>query len=60
MSGQGWMELMQTGSYALHLWGSYLAVPAVMLIELVLLLLRKYEILGHLGWQHDELTGGGN
>jgi heme exporter protein CcmD len=57
MNGQGWMELMQFGSYALHVWGSYLAVPAVMLIELVLLLLRRREILGHLGWRDDELKG---
>lgn len=41
------------GGYALHVWGSYLVVPALVLIELVLLSLRKREILGHLGWRRE-------
>lgn len=51
-----WLEFLQMGGYALHVWGSYLAVPALMLVELVLLLLRKREILRHLGWRRDELS----
>ncbi|MBI5921626.1 MAG: heme exporter protein CcmD [Betaproteobacteria bacterium] len=49
------LEFLQMKGYALHVWGSYLAVPALMLVELMLLLLRKREILRHLGWRHDEL-----
>ena len=55
MSWDRWLEFLQMGGYALHVWGSYLLVPALVLIELVLLLLRKRAILGHLGWRRDEL-----
>ena len=55
MSWDRWLEFLQMGGYALHVWGSYLVVPALVLIELVLLRLRKREILGHLGWRGDEL-----
>ncbi len=55
MSWHGWLEFLQMGGYALHVWGSYLVVPALVLIELVLLLIRKREILGHLGRRRDEL-----
>lgn len=55
MSWDRWLEFLQMGGYALHVWGSYLVVPALVLIELVLLRLRKREILGHLGWRRDEL-----
>ena len=40
---------------ALYVWGAYLAAPALMLTELVLLALRRREILAHLGWRADEL-----
>lgn len=59
MSWDQWLEFMQMGGYALHVWGSYLVVPALMLMELVLLRLRKRAILGHLGWRRDELRRGG-
>lgn len=55
MSWDRWLEFLQMGGYALYVWGSYLVAPALVLIELVLLLLRKREILGHLGWRRDEL-----
>jgi len=55
VSWDRWLEFLQMGGYALHVWGSYLVVPALVLIELVLLRLRKREILGHLGWRRDEL-----
>lgn len=54
MSWDRWLEFVQMGGYALHVWGSYLVVPALVLIELVLLRLRRREILGHLGWWRDE------
>lgn len=53
MNWNGWMEFLRMGGYALHVWGSYLVVPALVLIELVLLSLRKREILGHLGWRRE-------
>jgi heme exporter protein CcmD len=54
MNWDTWLEFLQMGGYALHVWGSYLVLPALVLIELVLLLLRKREIFGHLGWKRDE------
>ncbi|MBE0624304.1 MAG: heme exporter protein CcmD [Burkholderiales bacterium] len=49
------MEFLQMGNFAVYVWGAYLAAPALMLVEIVLLLLRKRQILGHLGWRSDEL-----
>jgi len=54
MSWDRWLEFLQMGGYALHVWGSYLVLPALVLIELVLLQIRKREILGHLGWRREE------
>lgn len=54
MNWNGWMEFLQMGGYALHVWGSYLVAPALVLIELVLLSLRKHEILGYLGWRRED------
>ena len=54
MSWDHWLEFLRMGGYALHVWGSYLVLPALVLVELVLLRLRKREILGHLGWRRDE------
>lgn len=47
----GWMEFLRMGGHALHVWGSYLVVPVLVLLEVVLLLIRKREIYGHLGWR---------
>ena len=58
MSWDQWLEFLRMGGYALHVWGSYLVVPALVLVELVLLRLRKSGIYGHLGWQRDELKHG--
>ncbi len=54
MIWDAWQAFLEMGGYALHVWGSYLVVPALVLIELVLLLLRKREILGYLGWRRDD------
>lgn len=48
------MEFLWVGGCALYVWSAYLVLPALVLIELVLLLLRKRQIVGHLGWRHDE------
>ena len=54
MSWDRWLELVQTGGYDLPVWGSYLVLPALVLIEPVILRLRKREILVHLGWRRDD------
>ena len=54
VSWDAWMEFLQMGGYALHVWGSYLVVPALVLIELVLLSFRKHEILGYLGRRSED------
>jgi len=43
------------GNFATYVWGAYLAAPALMFVEIAVLLLRKRQILGHLGWRDDEL-----
>lgn len=55
MNWQAWIEFLQMGGYALHVWGSYLVAALLMMIELLLLLLRKREILGYLGWRREDL-----
>ena len=54
MNWDAWMEFLHMGGYALHVWGSYLVLPAMVLIELVLLSLRKREILGYLGRRRED------
>lgn len=50
-----WLEFLQMGGYALHVWASYLVLPALVLVELALLRIRERGIRGHLGWRRDEL-----
>lgn len=47
-------QFLEMGGYAVYVWGSYLVLPALVLVEVLLLLIRKREIIGHLGWQRDE------
>ena len=54
MSWDRWLEFVQTGGYDLPIWGSYLVLPALVLIEPVILRLRKRDALGHLGWRRDD------
>jgi len=54
VSRDGWLEFLQLRGYALHVWCSYLMLPALALIEPVILRLRKREVLGHLGWRRDQ------
>ena len=48
-------EFLAMGGFALYVWGSYAVALAVVLIEIVLLILRKRSILGHLGWTGADL-----
>ena len=54
MSPDQWLEFLQMGGYAVHVWGSFLVLPALVLIELAILRFRKREVLGHLGWRRDQ------
>jgi len=45
MSWDGWLEFAQMGGYDLHVLASYLVLPALLLIEPVILRLRKREVL---------------
>ncbi|MDD5176529.1 MAG: heme exporter protein CcmD [Sterolibacterium sp.] len=60
MNWHQWLEFLQMGGYAFHVWGSYLLVPVLMLVEIVLLLLRKRSIIGHLGWRTFSRSASGN
>ena len=55
MNWDGWLEFLHMGGYALYVWGSYLVMPALALVEFVLLLLRRHAIRGHLGWQREQM-----
>ena len=48
------LKFMEMGGYAVYVWGSYLVLPALVVVELLLLHFRKREIIGHLGWRRDE------
>lgn len=50
MTWLGWIEILGMEQYSLYVWGSYLVLPALVLVEVSLLLIRKREIYGHLGW----------
>jgi heme exporter protein D len=49
MTVEAWLDFLAMGGYALYVWGSYAVGLALAATELVLLLLRKRAILGHLG-----------
>ena len=55
MMWDGWLDFIMMGGHALYIWGSYAVALALALTELVLLHLRRRAILGHLGWNNDEL-----
>lgn len=45
------LVFLDVGGHALYVWGTYAVGLALLLVEVVLLLLRKRTILGHLGWR---------
>lgn len=52
MNWGGWSEFFAMGGYALYVWGSYIVTLGLMVMELVLLALRRRGILGRLASIH--------
>ena len=48
MNWASWNDFVAMGGYGLYVWGSYGMTLALMVTELVLLALRKRNVLGHL------------
>ncbi len=51
MNWGSWSNFFAMGGYALYVWGSYAVTLALIAVEVSLLVLRRRNILGHLG-QH--------
>lgn len=49
VSWGGWSEFLAMGGYALYVWGSYAIALGLIACEIVVLVLRKRNILKHLG-----------
>lgn len=49
MNWASWNDFFAMGGYALYVWGSYGVTLGLMVTEIVLLILRKRNILEHLG-----------
>ncbi|MFN7087352.1 MAG: heme exporter protein CcmD [Burkholderiales bacterium] len=48
MNWASWNDFVAMGGYGLYVWGSYGVTLALMVTELVLLALRKRNVLGYL------------
>lgn len=49
MNWASWSDFFAMGGYALYVWGSYVVTLVLIVLELVLLALRRRAILQHLG-----------
>ena len=49
MNWGSWSEFFAMGGYALYVWGSYAVTGGLMVVELVLLVLRRRGILHRFG-----------
>ena len=49
MIWQSWSDFWAMGGYALYVWGSYAVTLGLIATEVVMLTLRKRNILNHLG-----------
>lgn len=49
MIWSSWQDFLNMGGYALYVWGSYAVTFILIVLELVLLALRRRAILQHLG-----------
>ena len=49
MNWGSWSDFFAMGGYALYVWGSYAVTLALIAVEISLLVLRRRNILGHLG-----------
>lgn len=52
MNWAGWADFFAMGGYALYVWGSYAVTLGLMVMEIVLLALRRRSILGRLAGIH--------
>ena len=51
-----WSDFFAMGGYAFYVWGSYAVTAGLMVVELVLLLRRRAEIMHRLGRRSDLST----
>jgi heme exporter protein D len=49
MSGSSWTDFLAMGGYGPYVWGAYLVALAVVVVELILLRLRRRNILRYFG-----------
>jgi heme exporter protein D len=49
MNWGSWSEFFAMGGYALYVWGSYAVTAGLMVVELILLVLRRRGILNRFG-----------
>ena len=49
MNWGSWRDFFSMGGYALYVWGSYAVVAGLIAAEVALLVLRRRNILNHLG-----------
>ena len=57
MSWNSWADFFNMGGYALYVWGSYGMTAILLAVELVLLALRRRNILAHLGASAPDSQG---
>ena len=56
MNWASWSDFFAMGGYGLYVWGSYGVTLILIVLELVLLALRRRAILRHLGVQGAEAS----
>ncbi len=56
MNWANWQAFFDMGGYALYVWGAYVVTAVLIVLELVLLALRRRAILRHLG-AHEAQPG---
>ena len=49
MNWGSWSNFLSMGGYGLYVWGSYAAVFGLIAVEVVLLVIRRRNIVNHLG-----------
>jgi heme exporter protein D len=54
MSWASWSDFFAMGGYGLYVWGSYAVTVGVVATEIVLLRVRRRNILDHLGHMSNE------
>ena len=60
MSWASWSDFFAMGGYGLYVWGSYAVTAGLLASEVVLLRVRRRNILNHLGLQSRQRVGSRN